>query len=118
GTPKYPPGFPHFPYVNPAAPKGGRLVLGTLGTFDSLNPFIIKGVTPGNLRDYVYESLMTRGGDEPFTLYGLISERVEVPEDRSSVTFHLRAERAVCVRGGRRPRDPADPSSHADLAAP
>ena len=92
GAPKYPAGFQHFPYVNPAAPKGGRLVLGALGTFDSLNAFIIRGVTPGNLREYVYESLMTRGGDEPFTLYGLIAESVEVPEDRSSVTFHLRRQ--------------------------
>ena len=65
---------------------------GTLGTFDSLNPFIIKGVTPGNLREYVYESLMARGSDEPFTLYGLIAESVEVPEDRSSISFHLRQQ--------------------------
>ena len=92
GAPKHPPGFQHFPYVNPTAPKGGRLVLGALGTFDSLNAFIIRGVTPGNIREYVYESLMTRGGEEPFTLYGLIAESVELPEDRSSVTFHLRAE--------------------------
>jgi|SRR5581483_7301690 len=92
GTPKHAPGFTHFPYVNPSAPKGGRLLLGQLGTYDSLNPFIIKGVAPGNLRDYVYESLMTRSGDEPFTLYGLIAESVELPEDRSAVTFHLRPE--------------------------
>ena len=91
GNPKHAPGFAHFPYVNPDAPKGGRLVLGTIGTFDSLNPFIVKGVTPGGLRDYVYESLMARSGDEPFTLYGLIAESVEMPEDRSSITFHLRA---------------------------
>src|SRR5262249_23510554 len=70
----------------------GRLVLGTLGTFDSLNPFIIKGVTPPNLRDMVYESLLARSGDEPFTLYGLIAESVEMPDDRSSITFHLRPE--------------------------
>jgi peptide/nickel transport system substrate-binding protein len=89
GAPKHEPGFTHFPYANPSAPKGGRLVIGTLGTFDSLNPFIIRGVTPGNLRDYVYESLMTRGADEPFTLYGLIAQSVEVPDDRSSITFHL-----------------------------
>jgi peptide/nickel transport system substrate-binding protein len=92
GSPKHPPGFEHFPYVNPTAPKGGRLVLGALGTFDSLNAFIIKGVTPGYIRELVYESLMTRAGDEPFTLYGLIAESVEVPEDRSSVTFRLRDE--------------------------
>jgi peptide/nickel transport system substrate-binding protein len=92
GEPKHPPGFAHFPYVNPQAPKGGRLVLGELGTFDSLNPFIIRGVSAGNLRDYVYESLLARSGDEPFTLYGLIAEKVEVPADRSSITFHLRAQ--------------------------
>jgi peptide/nickel transport system substrate-binding protein len=92
GTPKHAPGFTHFPYVNPDAPKDGRIVLGALGTFDSLNPFIIKGVTPPGLREYVYESLMTRSGDEPFSLYGLIAQSVEVPEDRSSITFHLRPE--------------------------
>jgi peptide/nickel transport system substrate-binding protein len=90
GEPKHPAGFRHFPYVNPDAPKGGQLVLGALGTFDSLNPFIIKGVTPSGLREYVYESLMARSGDEPFTLYGLIAESVEMPEDRSAITFHLR----------------------------
>jgi peptide/nickel transport system substrate-binding protein len=92
GAPKLPPDFAHLPYVNPAAPKGGRLLQGQLGTFDSLNPFIIKGVSPGNLRDYVYESLMTRNGDEAFALYGLIAESVELPEDRSAITFYLRAE--------------------------
>src|SRR5262245_20093168 len=92
GNPKYLPGFSHFPYANPEAPKGGKLVLGTLGTFDSLNPFIIKGVTPPHLRDYVYESLLARSGDEPFTLYGLIADSVEMPDDRSSITFHLRPE--------------------------
>lgn len=92
GTPKHPAGFAHFPYVNPAAPKGGRITLGALGTFDSLNPFIIKGVTPSGLREYVYESLMARSGDEPFSLYGLIAQSVEVPDDRSSITFHLRPQ--------------------------
>jgi peptide/nickel transport system substrate-binding protein len=89
GAPKHPAGFQHFPYVNPAAPKGGRLVLGAQGTFDSLNPFTYKGVTPGNMREYVFEGLMARSGDEPFTLYGLIAESVELPEDRGSVTFNL-----------------------------
>jgi peptide/nickel transport system substrate-binding protein len=92
GAPQHAAGFLHFPYVNPDAPKGGRITLGTLGTFDSLNPFIIKGVAPPGVREYVYESLMTRGADEPFTLYGLIADTVEVPEDRSSITFHLRPE--------------------------
>ena len=92
GTPKHPPGFTHFPYVNPDAPKGGRLVLGTLGTFDSLTPFIIKGVSPSTMREYVYESLLMRSGDEAFSLYGLIAQSVELPEDRSAITFHLRPE--------------------------
>ncbi|HWB44506.1 MAG TPA: extracellular solute-binding protein [Hyphomicrobiaceae bacterium] len=89
GAPLHSPGFEHFPYVNPKAPKGGRVVLGSLGTFDSLNPFIIRGVTPPGLREYVFQSLMARSGDEPFTLYGLIAESIEVPDDRGSITFHL-----------------------------
>ena len=92
GSPKHGPGFTHFPYVNPDAPKGGRLVLGTLGTFDSLTPFSIKGVSPATMREYVYASLLTRSGDEAFSLYGLIAESVELPEDRSQITFHLRPE--------------------------
>ncbi len=92
GLPKHPPGFSHFPYVNPDAPRGGKLVLGQQGTFDSLNPFIIKGVSAHGLRDYVFESLLARSGDEPFTLYGLLAESLELPSDRSSVTFHLRPE--------------------------
>src|SRR5262245_59809761 len=92
GTPKHPPGFTHFPYVNPDAPRGGRLVLGQQGTFDSLNQFVIKGRAAAGLRTYVYESLLARSGDEPFTLYGLIAESIEVPPDRSSATFHLRPE--------------------------
>lgn len=89
GQPRLPPGFTAYPHVNAAAPKGGRLNLGRIGTFDSLNPFIIRGSTPTGLRDYVFESLLARAPDEPFTLYALIAERIEVPEDRSSVTFHL-----------------------------
>jgi peptide/nickel transport system substrate-binding protein len=92
GSPKHGPGFTHFPYVNPDAPKGGRLVLGTLGTFDSLTPFIIRGVSPATMREYVYASLLTRSGDEAFSLYGLIAESIELPEDRSQITFHLRPE--------------------------
>jgi peptide/nickel transport system substrate-binding protein len=91
GAPKHGPGFTHFPYVNPAAPQGGRLVLGQHGTFDSLNPFTMKGVSAAGLREYVYESLLTRSGDEPFTLYGLVAESIELPPDRAYVTFHLRS---------------------------
>jgi peptide/nickel transport system substrate-binding protein len=92
GTPKHPAGFSHFPYVRPDAPRGGRLTQGMLGTFDSLNPFIIRGVSATGLREYVFESLMARSADEPFTLYGLIAESVELPPDRAWVTFHLRPE--------------------------
>jgi peptide/nickel transport system substrate-binding protein len=92
GAPRQPANFRHLSYVNPAAPKGGQLALGMLGAYDSLNPFIIKGTAASGLRDYVFESLLTRSGDEPFTLYGLIAETLEMPADRGSITFHLRAE--------------------------
>ena len=89
GLPKQPPDFQHFSYVNPDAPKGGRLVMSAFGSFDSVNPLIVKGVAANGIRDFVFESLMARGLDEPFTLYGLIAETVEVPDDRSSITFNL-----------------------------
>lgn len=89
GAPRHPPQFAHFPYVDPAAPKGGRVTLGHLGSFDSLNPFIIRGVSPPSLRELVFESLLTRAGDEPFSLYGSIAESVDVAPDRSAITFHL-----------------------------
>ena len=89
GSPALPTGFTHFPYVRTDAPKGGRLTLGTLGTFDSLNPFIVKGVAPAGLRGLVFESLMARSADEPFSLYPLIAEAIQMPPDRSSITFHL-----------------------------
>jgi peptide/nickel transport system substrate-binding protein len=89
GAPKQPPDFTHFSYVNPDAPKGGRLLIGAFGSYDSLNPLIIRGVAANGIRDFTIESLMARGLDEPFTLYGLVAETVEVPEDRSSITFNL-----------------------------
>ena len=89
GSPKQPADFAHYSYVNPNAPKGGRVVLNTYGSFDSLNPLIIKGEPVAGIREYVYESLMSRGLDEPFTLYGLVAESVEVPDDRSSITFNI-----------------------------
>ena len=98
GAPKQPPGFTHFPYVNPDAPKGGRLTLSALGSFDSLNPLIVSGVPANGIRDFVIESLMARRLDEPFTLYGLIAETVEVPDDRASITFHLNPEGALLRR--------------------
>jgi peptide/nickel transport system substrate-binding protein len=89
GEPALPAGFTRLPYADPAAPKSGRLVQGVLGTFDSLNPFIVKGIAPQAIRGYVVESLMARGYDEPFTLYGLIARAVETDAQRSYVTFHL-----------------------------
>ncbi|MBU6457215.1 MAG: extracellular solute-binding protein [Bradyrhizobium sp.] len=95
GKPALPADFNHMPYANPDAPKGGRLVQGLLGTFDSLNPLIVRGVAVQQIRGkefergYVYESLMTRGNDEPFTLYGLLARSVETDDARSYVTFHL-----------------------------
>jgi peptide/nickel transport system substrate-binding protein len=89
GSPKEPAGFANFSYVNPLAPKGGRLTLGAFGSFDSLNPLIVRGTPVAGVRDFTIESLMARGLDEPFTLYGLIAETIDVPEDRSSVTFQL-----------------------------
>jgi peptide/nickel transport system substrate-binding protein len=81
--------FVQLPYANPDAPQGGRLVQGMLGTFDSLNPLIVKGLAVQNLRGYVIESLMARGYDEPFTLYGLLARTIETNEARSYVTFGL-----------------------------
>jgi peptide/nickel transport system substrate-binding protein len=89
GEPKQPADFKHFSYVNPDAPKGGRVVLSSYGSFDSLNPLIIKGEHAAGVREYVYESLLARSLDEPFTLYGLLAETIEVPDDRSAITFNL-----------------------------
>ena len=88
GQPKYGSDFSHFDYVEPAAPKGGRLRLAKLGSFDSLNPFIPKGVAPAGIR-LTFESLLKRSDDEPFSLYGLIAERVEMAADRSWIAFTL-----------------------------
>lgn len=81
--------FAHMPYANPDAPKGGRLTFGLVGTFDSLNPFIVRGLAVSQIRGHVVESLLTRGQDEPFTLYGLLAESVETNDARSEVTFRI-----------------------------
>ncbi|HEY9033176.1 MAG TPA: extracellular solute-binding protein [Pseudomonadales bacterium] len=89
GEPQYPADFTHFAYSNPDAPKGGKLHLAVQGSFDSLNPFIAKG----NAADYiglVYDTLTVKSGDEPFTEYGLLAERIEWPEDRRWVKYTLR----------------------------
>ena len=91
GSPKYRADFTHFDYVNPEAPKGGHVRLSHTGTYDSLNPFILKGVSAVFL-GLTFESLMASSSDEAFSQYGLIASRVEFPADRSSATFTLRDE--------------------------
>lgn len=96
GVPALPADFTHFAYANPDAPKGGRLVQSPReGTFDSLNPLIVRGLAVQQLRGYayergyVYESLMVRNNDEPFTLYGLLARSLETDDARDYVTFHI-----------------------------
>ncbi|RJG45273.1 extracellular solute-binding protein [Mesorhizobium sp. DCY119] len=96
GEPALPEDFSNFPYVNPDAPKGGSVTYCVVGSFDNLNPFIIKSLrtTARGMIDTIYgnlvfESLMQRSMDEPFSLYGLLAESIDMPEDRKSVEFHL-----------------------------
>ncbi|MEP1031033.1 MAG: extracellular solute-binding protein, partial [Alphaproteobacteria bacterium] len=91
GDLKYGPDFKHFDYVNPDAPKGGTVRLGATGSFDSFNPFIIKGTAAG-ASGFVYDTLMDDAADEPFSQYGRLAETVTMPEDRSWVEFQLRKE--------------------------
>lgn len=91
GDLRYGPDFPHFDYVNPDAPKGGTVRLSDTGSFDSLNPFIIKGEPAAGL-GLTYDTLTVQSADEPFSEYGLLAETIETPEDRSWVQFTLRAE--------------------------
>lgn len=89
GEPALEKGFSQLPYVRPNAPKGGRLTYGWLGGFDTVNPYAYRGAQAQGLRGFVYESLLARSYDEPFSLYGLVAEGVEMPEDRSYVVFVL-----------------------------
>ncbi|WP_175854336.1 extracellular solute-binding protein [Burkholderia anthina] len=91
GEPKYPPGFKHFDYVNPDAPKGGTLVLANpnrLTSFDKFNPFTMRG-NPAPGIDMLFESLATGSLDEPASAYGLLADDIAIAPDRRSVTFHL-----------------------------
>ncbi len=88
GTPKYDATANHLDYVNPEAPKQGTLVQAALGTFDTINPFNIKGTAAQGL-NLVNDRLMQRVWDEPFTMYPLIAEKIDVPADRSAITFFL-----------------------------
>lgn len=91
GDVKYPADFQHFDYVNPDAPKGGDVRLWAMGTFDSLNPFILRG-NPAAGAAQVFDTLMVQSADEPFSMYGLVAESIQVAEDGASVTFKLREE--------------------------
>lgn len=92
GEPALPPDFVSLPYANPAAPAGGRIVFGESGSFDSLNPFILKGRAPWGQSGLTVETLLGRSYDEPFTLYGLLAESVDTDAARSYVEFTLRPE--------------------------
>src|SRR5579884_1789558 len=91
GDLKYPADFTHFEYADPDAPKGGTVKLAETGTFDNLNPFILKGVKAPGI-DMVFESLMVQSMDEPQSMYGLVAESVAVAPDNSYVEFTLRKE--------------------------
>src|SRR5262245_1408847 len=91
GDLKYPPGFTHFQYVNPDAPKYGSVKLAAIGTFDTLNPFVLKGVPATGLGG-VFDTLTVASEDEPFSQYGLVAESIEMPQDRSWVAFTLRPQ--------------------------
>lgn len=91
GTPLYDESMTHWPYVNPDAPKGGTVVLGAFGTFDSLNSYILKG-TPPRMLGHTSDTLMIGSADELTAAYGLLAESVEYPADKSSITFNMRPE--------------------------
>ena len=87
--PKYAADFKHFDYVNPVAAKQGELTMMALGTFDSLNPYLLKGISGSGLGVLVFESLLEKSLDEPFSMYGLIADDFSLAEDELSVTFHI-----------------------------
>jgi microcin C transport system substrate-binding protein len=91
GDLKYGPEFEHFEYVNPTAPKGGDVRLSAIGTFDTLHPFVLKGVPAAGIGN-LFDTLMVGSADEPFSEYGLVAETVETPPDRSWVAFTLRPQ--------------------------
>jgi len=91
GQPRYSADFTHFDYVSPDAPKGGTVRLAATGTFDSFNPYIVKGNSADGL-GLLFDTLTEQSLDEPFTEYGLLAERIELAPDRSFMTFHLRKE--------------------------
>lgn len=94
GDLKYPPDFQHFDYVDPAAPKGGKIsLIGVVArdTFDSFNGYILKG-DPVQGYELMFDSLMARANDEPDAVYGLVAETADLADDRKSVSFRLRPD--------------------------
>ncbi|RTL01233.1 MAG: ABC transporter substrate-binding protein, partial [Lysobacterales bacterium] len=91
-APKYGPGFTHFEYVNPDAPKGGTLTLDAIGGFDRLNPWLLKGTPAAGVADLMCDTLVEQSRDEPFSVYGLLADDIALAPDRRSVRFHLRPE--------------------------
>jgi len=89
GEPALGPDFERLPYAAPEGAGGGRMAIALQGTYDSLNPFIVLGVAPDAGPKYVWESLMARSLDEPFTLYGLVARAIRMPDDRSFAIFDL-----------------------------
>lgn len=89
GDLKYPPGFTHFDYVNPDAPKGGTLRVTGLETFETVNPFILKGSKEGLAEPLLFDTLMARAQDEPDSYYGLVAKTAEVAPDGSWVAFDI-----------------------------
>lgn len=92
GEPALPPDFRSLPYASPDAPQGGQLRQAITGSFDSVNPFIIKGSPVTGVRTYVFESLLGRNWNEAFSLYGLLAETIDVSDDRQTFTFRIRPE--------------------------
>ena len=88
GDPKYPAGFDHFDYVNPSAPKGGLLRQASFSAFDTLNPFVLTGISAPGV-GLMHDTLMKQSADEPFSLYGLIAETIDISDDRQTVTFRI-----------------------------
>jgi len=87
--PKYPPGFAHFDYVYPDAPKGGAVNLDGFGSFDKLNPFTLKGIAAAGVAALMFETLAEPSHDEPFSMYGLLAQDMQFAADGLSITFRL-----------------------------
>ncbi|MCL4745977.1 MAG: extracellular solute-binding protein, partial [Burkholderiaceae bacterium] len=88
-TPRYPPGFSHFDYVNPNAPKGGAINLDGFGSFDKVNPFTLKGIAAAGVAVLMFETLAEPSDDEPFSMYGLLARDMDFAADGLSITFRL-----------------------------